>query len=583
MQPEIDNANIHEQVAIIYQQASYFLLILLLICLIIFWIYFRKFNKRKAQQAKVEHALLVAEAKKNEAEKSVQDKISFLAHISHEIRTPMNGVFGMAEALSFTNLDQEQQQLLSTLQNSANNLLLLLNDVLDFSKMEAGKLTLELVPVNLFHLTQSISQSFAHPERDKSLTFELDIDTGITHSYFTDPTRLTQVFNNLVNNAVKFTEKGSIKISIEIIERQTIKDSVYDTLKLSVTDTGIGIAKKNQALLFTPFMQADSEITRKYGGTGLGLSICQEIIHAMGGNINLQSTENVGSTFHFTLTFKQAGLDQEAIDRRKNIRVINSADDQRFKNLKVLIAEDNLINIKVLTSQLARLNINADVAENGEEALAMHKINTYDIIISDCHMPILDGFELAKRLSQQANTKPLWLIAITADALNGTSEKCLATGFDDYMAKPCAQKTITDKLNRAYRQLQLKKELVPHTVESRKNYQLFDPQDLLKNNDLDLILSRNIGQLFVNTWPANKKHLQVASQAFNFKTIYLLTRQLKSSVKYLCHSKLDTIAQQIEHQVQIQKKEDLDSSTAQLIQQLDLLASEIKHWLISTD
>jgi len=551
---------------------------LLVLCLLLFWLYYRKSLRRKAEQDKVERALKIAEAEKLAAEKSAQAKISFLARMSHEIRTPMNGVFGMAEALSFTKLDDNQQELLSTLKSSASNLLALLNDVLDFSKMDAGKLTLELVPVNFHQLTQNIINSFSHPEKDKSLVFKLKIDEKITHSYFTDPTRLTQVFNNLLSNSVKFTQQGHITLTIELTDRKLVDNITYDTLKLCVADTGIGIAKNKQALLFTPFIQADNEVTRKYGGTGLGLSICQEIVHAMGGNITLESTEHIGSNFHFTLTFKQAGLEQDKIDRRKNHRTANAVDDDRFKNMRILIAEDNLVNIMVLNAQLARLNIKADVANDGAQALVMHKKLPYDIIISDCHMPVIDGFELAQKLSKQQNKKPLWLIAITADALSGTAEKCLAAGFDDYIAKPCPQETITDKLNRAYRQLVLQNEFSLSSSE-HENYQLFDLSSLLKINHSDIIISSNIAQLFVESWQQDRLALHIALSHHDFETLYALTHKIRGSVRYLCYNQLDSIAQQVENQALMKNYDEIENFTQAFINQVEQLTDEVNHWL----
>jgi signal transduction histidine kinase/CheY-like chemotaxis protein len=575
----LPESNIQEQVAIIYQQASYFLLILLLICLIIFWVYYRKLQNRKAAQTKVEHALAVAETEKDEAEKSAQAKLSFLARMSHEIRTPMNGVFGMAEALSYTKLDPEQKKLLNTLKSSASNLLALLNDVLDFSKMDAGKLTLELVPVNIKELTQVIINSFSHHEQNNSVIFNCNIDSEINHDYFTDPTRLTQIFNNLISNAVKFTPKGSINISIRLLEKQTTEQGTYDTLRFSVEDTGIGIAKNKQALLFTPFIQADSDVTRKFGGTGLGLSICQEIVHAMGGNISLESIENIGSLFHFTLTFKQASLEQKKAERRTNVRTTNPENDHRFDGLRILVAEDNLVNIQVLTAQLNRLKIQPDIANDGAQALAMHNIDPYDIIISDCHMPILDGFELAKKLTNTKGKKTLWLIAITADALSGTAEKCFSAGFNDYMAKPCPQETITDKLNHAYRQLELTKKPPTTTFTQQKNYQIFEPNALLEIHHQDIILSRNIAQLFINSWKQEKIALQAALEQNNFTSLYALSHKLKGSVKYLCHNILDESASLVEHLAQTQNNDKIQQAVIHFIDELDKLCDEIEHWL----
>lgn len=261
------------------------------------------------------------------------------------------------------------------------------------------------------------------------------------------------MLNNLLSNAIKFTEKGKVALNIELIESIKDNNCTTDIIRVSIKDTGVGIPEGHQSSLFTPFKQADDAITRKYGGTGLGLSICQEIATAMNSNIQLDSTEGMGSHFYFDLSLVQSGIESDTEDRRKNKRVINPPNDNRFKDLRVLIAEDNIVNLKVLTAQLERLNISPSIAQDGQQALKMHNELAYDIIISDCHMPILDGFELASNISKQEHEKPIWLIAITADALDDAAEKCLSAGFDDYISKPCPQEVITNKLNNAYRQL----------------------------------------------------------------------------------------------------------------------------------
>jgi signal transduction histidine kinase/DNA-binding response OmpR family regulator len=575
----VNQPNNNDEIAVTYQNARFLLLFIVLTALAITWLNYQRQRVKKAEQQKITQALSQAEIAREKAEQSAQEKLTFLARMSHEIRTPMNGVLGMAESLSFTDLNNSQQELLMTLKGSARSLLALINDVLDFSKIEAGKLTLESVAVNLPLIAKDVIKSINHISHENQTAITLDVDEKITHSYYTDPTRLTQILNNLLSNAKKFTPSGQIKLTMHIVEEAVNNGNTYHTINISVQDSGIGIAKDKQALLFTPFVQANDEITRNFGGTGLGLSICQEIATAMGSKIDLQSTENEGSTFSFKLKLKRALVAQNTDDRRENIRIINNEADLRFQDTRVLIAEDNLVNIKVLSAQLERLKILADIAYDGKEALEMHTKKPYDIIISDCHMPNLDGFELAKRLSTIKHIRPLWLIAVTADALSGAAEVCIDAGFDDYMAKPCPQEQITNKLNHAYRQLQQMRSKPENQNSVELNYHLFEPQALLITNGNDIELSSEIAKLFISSWMKDKSDFKLALVALEYPNIQAITHKIKGSVRYLCGQKLDTIIQQIECQAQRREQQKMNISATELIMKIEQLVDEINHWL----
>lgn len=571
-------ADVQAKVADAYRHASYVFFAILFIALIVFWIYYRQLRIRKAAQQKVEQALAIAESARKDAEKSAQAKINFLARMSHEIRTPMNGVLGMAEALSYSQLNQEQYELLDTLEGSARHLLALLNDVLDFSKMDAGKMTLESVPVNLHLLAKNLLKSFHHLEVERNLTLQLNIDDQITHSYFTDPTRLNQVLNNLISNAIKFTSHGTITLSIERTGQKADKLDIFDTIRISVKDTGIGISPEKQKLLFSPFTQADTDITRKFGGTGLGLSICHEIVSAMGSQIQVDSIPNKGSEFYFELTLKEAEFERETEDRRKHSRSINTPYDDRFQSIRVLVAEDNIVNVKVLTAQLARLGINTDVAEDGAQAVKMHENKPYDIIISDCHMPNMDGFELARHIVA-THSDPIWLIAVTADALSGAAEKCLAAGFDDYMAKPCPQEEITDKLNHAFRALQKKK---LHALQSsspeQHNSLVFQAQILKHVYQADLPKIQIILTDFIAKWPNEKDKLLLHLDANDRLALKSDIKRLSSLLAPFHH---ENLMQQLNDNLLSLPNEqvDVNEEILKLCSKLDLLFVEIEQWL----
>ncbi|MDO6444944.1 transporter substrate-binding domain-containing protein [Colwellia sp. 1_MG-2023] len=575
-QASFPEANVQAQVNVVYRQASYVFFAILLIALIIFWIYYRQLQVRKIAQAKVEHALAIAESARNEAERSAQAKITFLARMSHEIRTPMNGILGMAEALNFTPLNHDQKELLDTLGGSARHLLALLNDVLDFSKMDAGKLTLESVPVNFHLLAKNVLKSFEMVNDQKNIQLLCDVDNDITHSYFTDPTRLNQILNNLVSNAIKFTEQGSITLSIKHKETFIENDGIYDAIRISVLDTGIGISTQKQLQLFTPFIQADDDITRKFGGTGLGLSICQEIVMAMGGKIHINSIENKGSEFYFDLKYKQAGFEKDTEDRRKHSRHETTSQDDRFKDIQVLIAEDNLVNVKVLTAQLSRLGIEADIAYDGVEAFAMYQSKSYQLIISDCHMPNMDGFELAQKIKALA-LEPIWLIAVTADALSGAAEKCLLAGFDDYMAKPCPQEEIANKINHAYREIQ-KKQLLKSLHHDNKQHSLFNEAAILVKHNHDREQAEREIQAFINTWENEKCLILSALDQLDIASLSARLNTILKQVETLNHSDISALINNVLLVLNNAETSLIKAATLNIYNKLDLFYLEILTW-----
>jgi len=366
-------------------------------------------------------------------------KTEFLANMSHELRTPMNGIIGMAEMLLDSNLDEDQLENTKTLHGSSENLLSILNDILDISKIEAGELEIETVPFDLSTATQQIAQLFLPLATDRGLTLEIEAADDVPSAIIGDLGRVQQVLRNLVSNALKFTEEGNITIVMK-----TTRSSANRTLYLAVEDTGVGIPKDKLDTIFEKFTQADASVTRKFGGTGLGLAITQQLVDLMGGEIGVDSLEGEGSTFWFTIPLEIASKDDVLVnlyDERAGQGDINLPLD-----LKILAVDDHPVNQIFAKKLLKKIGFtDIDLAEDGRQALDMVAANEYDIVLMDCQMPEIDGYKATTMLRgrEEATGVRLPVIALTANAMVGDREKCLKAGMDDYLSKPIrAEKLI---------------------------------------------------------------------------------------------------------------------------------------------
>lgn len=511
------------------------------------------------------------------AEESERYEQQFLANMSHEIRTPMNAVLGMTNLLLDTELNEKQIKYLKAINVSSKNLLVIINDVLDLSKLEAGRMEIEKIPFRIREVVQNVIDTSRFKAEEKGLRFEISISPDLPEVVKGDPTRLNQILTNLASNAVKFTDKGNVTISVD-------RPVGSQFIQFRVIDTGIGIPEDKMHLLFGNFKQVDASTFRKYGGTGLGLAISKTLIELQGGKVDVKSVLGKGSEFSVKIPY-DIGTEEEA----QALHHEGSIDYEKLEGIRILVAEDNEYNQIVVNDTLQSMikDIHIDIAENGLIALSLVQKNTYDLILMDAQMPEMDGLEATRRIRNLSDNKisSIPIIALTASVHKADIDKCIQAGMNTFVPKPFMREELFSAIAEYYQHAnysqsdKIKTEVkeVEHfeTEAPKSNLNVTDISFLKKFTDNDQERMKKYIGLYLKLLPDNLVKINTAIEANDLELLVSISHSIRPHLNYMGMKNAATLAEELENNVHQKQNLDTVIMMAELVKE-DCIKSKIE-------